>query len=651
MAVSVVQFTEDDFLYTTKPYDYLVSIASATVRDSEVSLYRKFAQKNCGISAATFKAELRKAEAKLVGTDPDARVENWTEFPGQRLSLRCPGYVCNEQGIWTEGTGMTGPVCICQQPILPVRRIVNWDTGEEKVEVQYLDGGKWRSLIVPRAVLASANAIYRPLSERGASVDSENARDMVRYFTRLLNANTDKLGLSHSATRMGWIGMEHFLPYEDGLLFDGELEFRQLYESIHEHGDYAQWLELAGQVRRGRSVAARAMLAASFASVLIKPLQVLPFIVHCWSSVSGTGKTVALMLAASVWADPNDGAYVKNMNTTNVGLEAVSGFLGSLPVCLDELCMKDKKGYKGDLEDLVYQFCEGVGRARGSRNGGVQQQRMWNCCAITTGETPLIKASSRAGAVNRVLELDNGEASLFEDGVRAATIVRANYGFAGRRFVEALRADGAVGMVRNYYSHYRAKLVDLGATDKQAMAIATVLAADRFAAGMVFNDAHCLHVEDLAPLAKRSADVDTNARAYDWLVGTIAENNHMFEPTDEHHNGGVWGKLDEDGNETTACIIASRFTALMESAGYDERAFRQWANSRGLIDGSCGKTSKAVRISGIAKPVRCICVRIRTTDDENQQISLENAPDFAQKQPNLIEKSEKIAPGEVDMPW
>ena len=648
---AVVQFTEDEFLHTTKPYDYLVSIESATVRDSEITTYKKFALKNCGISAVTFKAELRKAEARLLADDPDARVDEWMTFTDQPVDLRCPGYVCNDTGIWTEGSGMSGPVCICQQPVLPSRRIANYDTGEQKVEVSYREGKDWKSIIVPRTTLASATKIFLPLSERGIAVDSENAREMVKYFTRILNSNLDKLPLSHSATRMGWVG-SHFLPFEQNLLFDGELEFRQLYDSIREHGSYEAWLDLVGDVRRGRSIAARAMLAASFASVLIKPLQILPFMVHCWSSVSGTGKTVALMLAASVWADPNDGAYVKNMNTTNVGLEAVSGFLGSLPVCLDELCMKDKKGYKGDLEDMVYQFCEGVGRARGSRNGGVQQQRMWNCCAITTGETPLIKSSSRAGAVNRVLELDNGEAPLFPDSVRAASIVRNNYGFAGRRFVTALQQDGALDTVQGYYKDYHGQLVDLGATGKQSMAIAAVLAADKFAALKLFDDTYNLRVSDFAHLLKSSYDVDTNLRAYDWLLGTIAENNHMFEPTDEHHNGGVWGKLDEDGDETTACIISSRFTALMESAGYDERAFRQWASARGLIDGYSGKSSKPVRIPGISKAVRCICIKIRTPDelvpDENAPVQVE-VPD--QKQENLLELSQKVDDVKEVVPW
>lgn len=43
--------------------------------------------------------------------------------------------------------------------------------------------------------------------------------------------------------------------------------------------------------------------------------------VHLWGVESGTGKTVALMLAASVWGNPAIGQYVQTFNATQVGHE------------------------------------------------------------------------------------------------------------------------------------------------------------------------------------------------------------------------------------------------------------------------------------------------------------------------------------------
>ena len=617
MAENVIQFSEEQFISSTEPYDYLVKIESATERDHEISVYKKFALKNCGISASTFRDELKKAELRLSGDSTRKPTDVMTEFPDQPIALRCNGYLCNETGIWVN-SGMYGPVCVCPQPILPIRRIANYDTGERKVEIAFRDKGVWHNLIVPRAVLATANKIVQPLSERGVFVDSESAKALVTYFTRMDASNSDLLPETHSATRMGWIDRHQFLPYEPGLLFDGEAEYGQMYRSIHEHGDRQKWFDLAGDVRRGRNVVPRALLAASFASVLVKPLRKLPFFVHVWSDASGTGKTVGLMFAASVWADPNEeAAYVKNMNTTNVALEMCASFLGSLPLCLDELCLKDSGGYKGSLEEMVYQFCEGTGRARGSRNGGTQRQRQWNCCAISTGETPLIKEKSRAGAVNRVLEIEFGEEPLFADNIHTAETVRDNYGFAGRMFVEALQQDGAIERVAEYQRQYYHQARELGqTTEKQAGIISLLLAADKFAAEKVFDDVYNLRIEDLAPIAKSADAVNTNLRAYEWLMGTVASNNARFEPTDEHYNGPVWGKLDESGDQTTVCIIASIFNDLMTNAGYDPKAFSKWARRNGVLETADGRLTKKVRLSGFSVPPWCVCVRMSRQESD-----------------------------------
>ncbi len=611
----IVRFSADQFLHTTEPYDYLVSIESATERDHEVMLYRKFAAKACGISAATFKAELRKAEAKLEEQTGHETTDAMTEFTGQPLALRCPGYVCNDSGVWV--VNMYGPVCVCPHPIMPVRRITNYETGERKTEIAWRDKGRWHTLIVPRSTLASRTRIVQTLSDAGAYVDSENCAQVVTFFTRMETANADRLKESHSAGRMGWIDGNRFLPYESDLMFDGDSKFAELYAAISQHGDRSAWFELAGQVRRGRSVAARMMMAASFASVLVRPLKVLPFFVHCWSDVSATGKTVALMLAASVWADPNEGAYVRNLNTTNVGVEMLAGFLSSLPLCLDELCLKDKKD---GLEELIYSFCEGVGRARGSRTGGIQRQQRWHNCAITTGETPITSDSSRAGAVNRVVDLEV-DGPLFDDPRGVADTIRENYGWAGREFVQALLRDSAMDEVRRYYEEYRDRLSAYQATAKQVMTYSVLLAADRFAAVHVFDDTYNLSVSDIAHGLKSDDDVDTNRRAYDWLMGTVAENNFRFEPTQDNYNGPVWGKLDESADGTVVCIIKTRLAALMKDAGYNDRSFVRWAkragilvleNNKGAADG--GRADKAVRLSSLKEKTRCICVRMNAFD-------------------------------------
>lgn len=76
----------------------------------------------------------------------------------------------------------------------------------------------------------------------------------------------------------------------------------------------------------------RLAFAASFGSVLIEPLKILPFVFHIWSGESGTCKTVAIMAAMSIWGNPKMGGLVKTMNTTKVNIMRTSAFCIRFPM-------------------------------------------------------------------------------------------------------------------------------------------------------------------------------------------------------------------------------------------------------------------------------------------------------------------------------
>ena len=54
-----------------------------------------------------------------------------------------------------------------------------------------------------------------------------------------------------------------------------------------------------------------------------------------WGETEG-GKTVTLMLGASVWANPGESRYIGDFKTTDVALEAKSDMLNNLPLILDD---------------------------------------------------------------------------------------------------------------------------------------------------------------------------------------------------------------------------------------------------------------------------------------------------------------------------
>ena len=319
-----------------------------------------------------------------------------------------------------------------------------------------------------------------------------------------------------------------------------------------------KWLGMARGIRQ-KSVFARVILASAFASVLVKPLGGLPFFVHLWGGTE-SGKTVGLMLAASVWANPEIGRFIHTFNSTAVGREKSAAFVNSLPLILDELqIVKDKREFDKD----IYMLSEGAGRTRGTKSGGVDKTPTWANCILTSGEMPITGAGSGGGAVNRIIEIECRE-KLFEDPRGVADTVRKNYGFAGRAFVEHLQQDGAMERAADLFKRYSVQLGEGDTTEKQAMAAALVLTADNLATEWIFKDGRALTAGEISEFLRTKASVSAHERGYQYLCETISQNANKFLGGDAPVSD-VWGRLEDDD---TAIVIRKVFDSICADGGY-----------------------------------------------------------------------------------
>lgn len=564
----VPRFKRADF-DGTAPYDYIYRFAANAFQMMQVYNIIAAQAKEMGVKNFAKMWESYKRVQRGSGYNLDIE-QAATNFPDQPMELRCGRYTCDAGGVACEDKGGYHTL-VCSHPLMPVKRMENIDTGEQKVEIAFSRGGVWRYNVVDRTVLSSANKIV-DLSRYGMDITTESARDVVKYLATIDALNYDKIGEVRSVGRLGWVGHELFSPYVPDLRYDGDAGYAATYKAVHPQGTLTGWLEAA---RHGResSIYTRVMLAASFASVLVEPCDALPFVVHAWGG-SGNAKTVSLMMAASVWADPTAGAYYKTFNSTGVGQEMTAGFLNSLPLCLDELqVIKDKK----DFDQTIYTLCEGVGRSRGAKAGGLQRMQTWRNAIITTGEMPITNSDSGGGAVNRVINMDCQDEKLFADPRWAVSVMRRNYGHAGRAFVEHL-TGGAMERAKELQKEYYAKLTEQDSTEKQALSASLLLAADTIATELLFQDDLALTVEDLAPMLVTRAEADVNARCYEWLTGFIAVNSNRFDESADN-KGEVWGKLEND----TCYFVATKFEQIMREYGYSSSSFLSWCSRVGKI--------------------------------------------------------------------
>lgn len=593
-------YEKDDFL-TTAPYEELYKLSKQPfVHASALEQLVQYANSKGFKGVKTMYRRYVESLTVQAGT---IYIDNATMFTGQPLELNAGDWEADDDGIRRKAG--FGEEIACHHPVLPIERLINIDTGEEKLKIAFRKGAIWRRIIVEKTVLANSNKVTE-LSRIGVAVTSQNARSFVEYISDLENLNYDVIPERKCIGRLGYISGEGFSPYVDGLAFDGDASFSALFNTVHSRGSEQTWKAMAAEVRK-MSVTAKILLAASFASVLLEPLNCLPFFVHLWGVDSGTGKTVALMVAASVWGDPSVGAYVKTFDGTAVGLEKTAAFLNNLPLCLDELQLA--KDSKGRTQFDVYRLAQGVGRTRGNRAGGVDLTPTWRCCMLTTGESPLTGQASGAGAVNRVIDIECRSAqAVVRDGMRISSLAKRHFGHAGKAFVEKLYRPGTVEAISERYQDIFKQLSDQDTTEKQAMAAAAIVLADELACEWIFDGTECpLTMGQISEFLASKASVSAGDRAYKYICDWVTQNSNRLCARAE--NTEVLGSL-EDGR---AYIIRSVFERLLLDAGYSMAATVSYLKQERLIETRAKNNTKAKRINGI--PTECFCVILPVAED------------------------------------
>ena len=595
-----------------KPYEYVYGLRGNPFQEERVKKQVAEYAKSIGFISFGKQYELYKKTMKRLIAGAREEVNNPTAFSGQPLELNAGDWIADDTGVMQDTPN--GPQYACMHPIMPVERLINIDTGEEKMKLAFRRGAAWRTIIVDKRILASASKIT-DLSASGILVTSESAKPLIRYLSDLDALNYDVIPERKSVGRLGYIQGEGFSPYVEGLTFDGDANFRSLFNAVTSKGTVDAWLEVAQRCRE-MSVTAKVLLAASFASPLLEPLGVLPFFVHLWGVDSGTGKTVALMLAASVWGDPAVGAYIKTFDATVVGHEKTAAFLNHLPLCLDELQLARDK--RGQSTFDVYKLAQGVGRTRGNRGGGVDLTPTWKNTILTTGESPLTGQSAGAGAVNRVIDIEcTAGAPVITNGREMAAALRANYGRIGRGFVSQLYLSGkADPKARELYDRFFRALSQQDTTEKQAMAAAAILTADQLACEWVFGS-QCkpLTVEEISAFLASRASVSLGERGYEFLCDWVASNQASFTGGDETAVTRNFGMIDElDGY---AYIIRPIFNEVVEAQGFAQKALLSYLKQNRLI--KCDSRGKGYTIRkrmGRTNP-NCVCLKLPQDVSEN----------------------------------
>ena len=536
-------------------------------------------------------------DAQENGNRPKFSV-NKTNFKSKYKDLNCGNWVADLNGIST----MAGQVysVVIYQPVTIVSQLINVETGEEKTKLAFKKNGRWKEIVPNKDVIASSNKIVS-LSNAGFPVTSENARYMVKYLADLEGLNEFVIPVEHSTGKLGWNqhGEQlYFTPYDDFLKFDGESRFANIYNSITQVGSYDKWLELVKEIRSQGRIEPRVMLAASFASVLVKLCNALPFFVHVHGPSEG-GKTLCLMLAASVWANPDvHGDYFGNFVTTTTAIEARADVLNNLPFIVDDTA-KVSRRLGNDFSELIYTLCSGTGKDRSNQNLGLRRVNNWHNVILTSGENPITDTRDQAGAINRVIEVTAGYDRMFDDGFNVAETLKKNYGFAGKEFVEAVRLmhQADKDAITNIQRDYLKQINETEKMQKQAISMSVILTADRIATDLIFLDGKSLTVDEVGEFIKSEAEVSENERCLEFINGEVMRNiNKFISETNKCENSDIMGRFADNDGESRVYIIANVFDQMCRAGNFSAGSFRRWASVKGISKHRPGKLTDFQRI-------------------------------------------------------
>lgn len=584
-------FSEEDEIYKAR---LLLSLED---RAAELGVKKKF---ETMVTAYKRVERAIKQQQRQQARTP-TMVNNWTNFDGVYDRMYCGSWIAGENGIFAQTSGSMDEVA-CYHPILPIERLRNLETGEEQIKLAYKRNKKWTEIIVPKVMITSASKIVA-LSSRGIAVTSENARLLVKYLADVENANENDIRVQYSTSKLGWIGQD-FIPYDTNIIFDGDVKYKQVFESIGERGNRNRWFEYVSDLRRTGRMEIKIMLAASFASVLVGLLGGLPFFVDLWGETEG-GKTVTLMLAASVWADPDESRYIGDYKTTDVGLEARADVLNHLPMILDDTSKKNRK-IEENFEEIVYDLCSGKGKTRSNRDLGLNRENRWRNCVLTSGEKPLNSYVGQGGAINRILEVECGE-KVYKDPQKTLAFLKKNYGFAGKEFIQAVK-DLGVNKIQEIQAEMQSEIFDDKKMQKQSISLSIILTADKIATDYLFKDGQYISINDAKKVLIDRSELSDNERCYRFLLDKIAMNPSRFDLDTKIEK---WGIV-EDGY---AILYNSAFEALCKENGSSKKSFLSWAEKKGYIQCQNGRQTKIKKING--SPVRCIFLKISDVPKEN----------------------------------
>lgn len=351
--------------------------------------------------------------------------------------------------------GDVGPQVISPYPLFITELSCNKSTNIHYVTLTWKADNGWHNLQVERCDIATKANIVK-LANYNFPVTSLNANSLIAYLHEYEQINTKIIPRTLVESRLGWTeDMSGFLwghsyltdaPKEQTSSHASVVRFKgadqgdeQFANGFHQKGNFSSWTFRTNEALEYPDVAFA--FYTSLAAPVLPILGVDNFTLELCAP-SSSGKTTALMLAASAWGNPSlqAGSFINTWNGTDNRIGRVAALLNGLPLFLDETKLarlQNKKNRFGSdlVTDTIYMIASGLDKGRATLHGSDRVQP-FRTILFSTGESPSLDLSTDGGSRGRIIDLW-GNPFLKTDSESKAVVsrikltIKDHYGHAG----------------------------------------------------------------------------------------------------------------------------------------------------------------------------------------------------------------------------
>lgn len=311
-------------------------------------------------------------------------------------------------------------------------------------------------IIIPMKSVISLDETLKALAAQNIMASSYAGKEGPALLHGFIRGSVEAYSKNRAPTKVpdyfGWQQDGSFVLSEREISPDGKSAhvpmpgMENISSNTHPTGTLENWRSVVNVFIRRELYGHLAYMTIGLGSPLMRFTGLRGMTFHAGSKESGTGKTQALDLAASIWGHPID--YRVGAGSSDVAMQQRAGLLHSLPLISDEITQKNRT-VPDWLPGLLFSFSEGRGKER--MESGANKERLnlstWESLSALSSNTYVMdflssRAHSSHGEIFRVLEWTPEEKIEWsEDELTILRSLQQNYAVAGDKYARWLTAN------------------------------------------------------------------------------------------------------------------------------------------------------------------------------------------------------------------